>query len=211
MSSTSARQLVERLSVAGVTVLVVRDFDKAGFSIVHTLCNDTRRFQFKAAPNVIDLGLRLADVREMDLQSETVEYDSNKNPQDNLIESGATQEEADFLVRGDARTRWRGERVELNAMTSPQFIEWLDRKFAEVGVQKVVPDEDVLREAYLRARQQAFIQEAVDKARQEAEEMRETVVVPDDLAEAVTERISGKPVAWDTALSEIAREHDEDG
>ena len=56
MSVTAARSLVEKLTEKGVTILVLRDFDKAGFSIVHTLCNDTRRYQFQNKPDVIDLG-----------------------------------------------------------------------------------------------------------------------------------------------------------
>jgi len=113
------------------------------------------------------------------------------------------------LVRDDRRTGWAGERVELNAMTSPQFIEWLGHKFEEVGVQKVVPNEDVLREAYLRARQQAFIQDAINQAREEAEEMRETIDIPDDLAGLVSERINGNAIAWDAALCTIAQENQE--
>jgi hypothetical protein len=36
-------------------------------------------------------------------------------------------------------------RVELNAMTTPQLIEWLDRKLAEHDVRKLIPPGDVLR------------------------------------------------------------------
>jgi hypothetical protein len=50
-----------------VTILVVRDFDKYGFSIAHKLQSDTRRYQFTTPPNVVDLGLRLADVQALQL------------------------------------------------------------------------------------------------------------------------------------------------
>lgn len=42
MSTTAARQLVERLTEKGVKILVLHDFDKSGFSIVHTLRTSTR-------------------------------------------------------------------------------------------------------------------------------------------------------------------------
>ena len=74
MSVTAARSLVESLASKGVTILVLRDFDKAGFSITHTLGNDTRRYQFKTKPRLIDLGLRLKDVQSMGLTSEPVQY-----------------------------------------------------------------------------------------------------------------------------------------
>jgi hypothetical protein len=56
--------------------------------------------------------------------------------------------------RGETRPGhyyWIGERVELNAMTSDQLIAWLERKLAEIGVQKVIPDRDALANAYRRA------------------------------------------------------------
>ncbi len=77
---TAARQLVERLSERGVTVLVLRDFDKAGFSIVHTMQADTRRYRFQTRPRVVDLGLRLADAEAMGLESEPVHYAGGKDP-----------------------------------------------------------------------------------------------------------------------------------
>ena len=76
MSVTAARQLVDELSFRGVTVLVVHDFDKSGFSILQTLQSNSRRYTFKNKPKVIDLGLRLSDVNEMSLQSEPVSYAS---------------------------------------------------------------------------------------------------------------------------------------
>ena len=44
MSSTAARTLIERLCRHQVPLLVLHDFDKAGFSIIGTLKRDTRRF-----------------------------------------------------------------------------------------------------------------------------------------------------------------------
>jgi DNA topoisomerase VI subunit B len=92
MSVVAARLLVDRLChEAGVPLLVLRDFDKAGFSIAGTLKRDTRRYTFGNSTQVIDLGLRLSDVRQWDLESEQVFYSSN--PARNLIENGATDEE----------------------------------------------------------------------------------------------------------------------
>src|SRR5262249_51674116 len=74
MSVTAARRLVEKLSEHDVTILVLHDFDKSGLSILHTLRTDTRRYKFKTAPKVIDIGLRLQDARRMMLESEEVRY-----------------------------------------------------------------------------------------------------------------------------------------
>jgi hypothetical protein len=162
MSVTAARQLVETLSEQGVTILVCHDFDKSGFSILHTLPSDTRRYKFRTRPKVIDLGLRLADVRAMDLDSERVDYDSQVDPRIKLRECGATEEECNVLVRRSPLGGWTGERVELNTMTSNQFIAWLEGKLADVGVKKMVPDREALENAYRRAVRQARVQQAID-------------------------------------------------
>jgi hypothetical protein len=77
MSVTASRELVEELCAAhAVPLLILHDFDKAGFSIVGTLKRSTRRYRFGHghAANVIDLGLRLADVDG--LETEDVHFES---------------------------------------------------------------------------------------------------------------------------------------
>ena len=95
---------------------MLHDFDVSGFSILHTLCHDTRRHQFKVRPEVFDLGLRLGDVAAMGLESEDVVFPTRlkKNPRERLGRCGATGEECSFLVRSDVAP-YEGKRVELNA------------------------------------------------------------------------------------------------
>ena len=137
MSVTASRQLVESLTDAGVTTLVVHDFDESGFTICHTLQTNTERYQFTRSPNIKCLGLRLTDVQEMGLDSESVD---NRGTKYGLRKCGATNEEIEFLSGG--------QRVELNAMDSGQFIEWLEIKLQEYGVKKVIPDRAILESAY---------------------------------------------------------------
>ncbi len=151
MSVTASRELVESLSEQGVTILVAHDFDKAGFSILHTLGNDTDRYQFKTPPTIVDIGLRLADVRKWKLESEPVEYGDKKDPRENLADSGATEEEQNFLVTKETYNGWTGQRVELNALTAPQFIKWLESKLRENGVEKIVPPAAVVKTAWKAA------------------------------------------------------------
>lgn len=202
MSTTAARQLVERLSDAGVTVLVLRDFDKAGFSIVHTLRTDTRRYQFKTAPNVIDMGLRLSDAKDMELDSEAVPYRDDKDPRPGLAERGATPDELAFLVTGKSNGQWIGKRVELNAMDSATFIRWLEEKLKAHGVQKHVPAEVDLRQAWQRAWRIKELNKAITEA---AAAIPDAPEPPDDLDRLVTERLKKSPaLAWDMALMEDA-------
>jgi hypothetical protein len=132
VSVTACRKLVDVMCGKQLPLLVIHDFDKAGFTILGTLQRDTRRYSFHRDPHVIDLGLRLADVRELNLQAEDV-FDKGSLPvrAANLRDNGATKQEIEFLL---------DRRVELNAMTSDQLVAWIEAKFARHGVRKIIPD-----------------------------------------------------------------------
>ena len=202
MSVTAARQLVERLSEEGVTTLVLHDFDKSGFTIAHTLQNDTRRYRFKTAPKVIDLGLRLADVEAMNLDSEAVDYGGNTDPRPRLIEHGATPAEANYLVTGRKDGRWIGRRVELNAMDAQQFVTWLEEKLQAHGVTKFVPDDDAaLKAAWRRAWRINELNRVIAEA---AKGLPEPPTPPEDLPERVRAALESRPsLRWDGALLEV--------
>jgi hypothetical protein len=207
MSVTAARELVETLSEQGVTILVLRDFDKSGFSILDTLRTDSRRYTFRSSPNVIDIGLRLTDVQEWGLEplAEPVYYPGKKDPRERLRAQGATEEECSFLV-SQGRS---GRRVELNAFTSPRFIEFVEYKFKRVGVRKVVPDAEALARAYRRAHVLARIGGAIDDVMAEVENLAEDGVkleVPRGLKAEVARRLKGTDRAWDEVLVDIMRE-----
>jgi hypothetical protein len=204
MSVTAARRLVEELSARGVTILVLRDFDKSGFSIVHTLRSDTRRYQFRKPPRVIDLGLRLKDAQALGLQSELVKYQTKKDPRERLRECGATGRECDFLVQGGAPGNWWGERVELNAMTAAQFLQFLEGKLQQVGVRKVAPEGDVLKKAFRRTWRLQLVQDAVDEAL--ARSASGEVIMPVDLLKALRRKIQNSRISWDQALYEIVKQ-----
>lgn len=207
MSVTAARRLVDELSQKAVTILVLRDFDKAGFSIVHTLGTDTSRYQFMSVPKIIDLGLRLGDVEEMGLEGEAVTYKQRIDPRWNLRECGATEEECSFLVRERWGSHWEGQRVELNAMTSDQLVKWLEDKLREIGVDKVIPDSRTLKEAYRRALLIAAAKKTIAKMRKEFD----AIAIPDDLSERVKKivevetTVRGKKIAWDDAIWRLAQ------
>lgn len=207
MSVTAARQLIEELSDQDVTLLVLHDFDKSGFTILHTLYNDTRRYQFKTKPNVIDLGLRLADVEALQLDSEAVEY--SRDPRSSLAQSGATADEIEFLATAKEKSkelatqessdeRRIGKRVELNAMDSATFIRWLEEKLIAHGVTKFVPDADSLNAAWQRAWRITELNKAIEKA---VETLPDAPEPPNDLLEQVSARLNKNPaLAWDRAL-----------
>jgi hypothetical protein len=140
MSVTAARELVDRTCARyKIPLFILHDFDISGFSIAKTLHSTTRRFEFGTRFKVHDMGLRLDDVRG--LASE----DKNKR-RATLRANGATPEEIAFLMDdGNPRAdRQHGKRVELNALTSRQFIGLIERKLTEAGVRKVIPPKNDL-------------------------------------------------------------------
>jgi DNA topoisomerase VI subunit B len=201
MSVTAARDLIEKLSDQGVTILVLRDLDKAGFSIVHTLKKSGRRYKYNTPPTVIDLGLRLSDAKEMELPAEAVEYDSQKDPRISLLEAGANEIEAEFLRSGGRPKQWTGNRIELNAMTSPQFIDFLEKKLMEAGVEKVIPEGSILKKAFLREHRNTYLQQKLDEAMETYDGNH--IEVPDDLSEQIKTKIQNSTQSWDVAIGSI--------
>ncbi len=202
---TAARALVEALSRQGVTFLVAHDFDKAGIEILDKFWSATRRFTYTSQTNVMDLGLRLTDVEAMGLASEPEDYGDLKDPRVNLRRCGATDAEVDFLVsHQDYTGEWHGARVELNAMTSRQFLDWLEAKFAAIGIAKVVPDEETVTRAYQHLFRNALLQREIEHLQERLPDA-ETIVVPPDLVEMLRTRITGTAQSWDKALWTMAR------
>jgi hypothetical protein len=194
MSVTASRQLVEKLCAPfGVPLLILHDFDVSGFTIAGTLQSSTCRFQFSQNFRVVDFGLRLADVESMELESEDV-YFGERVDFDAKIATlqrhGATAAEIHFLVGNE-------QRVELNAMTSPQFIDFLEAKLAENGISKMVPDPATLAIAAQRAA-------AIARMQQEIDTISATVAdidVPADLETQVRARLAERSdLTWDQAL-----------
>ena len=213
ISVTACRSLVDNLCGRyGIPLLVLHDFDKSGFSILGTLQRDTRRYEFQNEFQVIDLGLRLADVNAYSLESEHVRHGKRKNgqvvdPAPNLRENGATEEEIEFL-RGDlTREGYVGQRVELNAFTSGDLITWLEAKFEEHGIRKVVPDSDTLGNAYRRALETETINRQVAKFCEETREEVEEAEIPNDLECRVRDRLATSPtMSWDQVVSGIVEQ-----
>jgi hypothetical protein len=199
MANVAGRRTLEELSDwAGVRVLVLHDFDKDGFSIRATLHQDTQRYQFEQPPDIVDLGLRLADVKAEGLEPEPCAHHKESSV-DNLLANGATEDEIGFLLAND------GQRVELNAFTSDQFLAWLERKLTEAGVTKLIPDDEMLKDAYRRAIFIHTINEKLDEFHEEAHAAAETATVPDVLRAAIEARLKEDPtLAWDQVVAELA-------
>jgi hypothetical protein len=206
MSVVAARKLVDELTGRGVRVFVVRDFDKAGFSIAATLTGDTRRYEFGNAVDVADAGLRLEDAEEYGLAAEPWSASAARwKVEANLRDNGATGDEIGFIVEGGhSRSCW-GQRVELNAFTSDQFIEWLEAKLDEHGAGKVIPAGDILALQYRRALMRSVVNKKIAEVSRSVREDAGAAEIPGDLAGQVRRKLDDDPaMSWDQAVAEIA-------
>jgi hypothetical protein len=211
-STTATRMLFEALSDAGVTILVAHDFDIYGLSICHNLSHDTRRYEFQSTPAVIDLGLRLKDVKTMGLDGEPVVIEQTKDPAERLFEyEGVIDEEMDYLCgqKGSCCGAWRGLRVELNAMTSQQFIDWLELKFEEHGVEKVIPEADLLGKVWQSEHRKfaydKFAEKRLKEIQKDFDEQYKEPKTPKDLQGRVARYFeTDQTASWNGAIDAIA-------
>ena len=198
MSVVACRHLLDRLGRDGTVILVAHDFDRAGLAIAHTIANDGRRYKFEHPPQMIDIGLRLADVEAMDLQDEPAE---DEGPTcEKLEEYGATDEEIAFLFSAKRR-------VELNAMTSRQFLDWLEGKLEEHGAGKVVPPLEMLESKARSAIALRLVSDRVAEIEDAARREAAAAELPDDLAERVGRVLDECPdLAWEDAVARVVAE-----
>jgi hypothetical protein len=154
-STRAARDLVDKLAEHDepVEVFCVHDADGPGTMIYQTFQEATKARGARKI-KIINLGLEPWEAIEMGLEIEDVEAGKKRKPV------------ADYVLDREDRapdgTRWeewlQTHRIELNAMTTPQFIEWLDGKMA--AYHKLVPPPEVL-ESELHERIENKAREAI--------------------------------------------------
>jgi hypothetical protein len=140
-SSRAARDLIDLIADTDeeCTFSCIHDADAAGTMIQQTLQEATQARGARKV-QIINLGLEPEEGRTMKLQIEDVRT-KKKKKKDGEMEKLAV---ARYVPEFDQD--WlQFKRIELNAMTTPQFIKWLDAKFASYQG-KLVPPADVLKE-----------------------------------------------------------------
>jgi hypothetical protein len=197
VSVTAARQLIDKVCGDNdLPLFVLHDFDVAGFLILGTLQRDTRRYQFSSTIEVIDLGLRLADISGLERETAAATKTNPHKLREQIANNGATEAEIDILVH---------ERVELNAMASDDLVEMIERKLKECGLKKVIPDDDLLSDAYQAFHHSQRQREIFEKATSEYEEAE--IAMPEDLKERIRVILDKHDdLRWDDAIQIVLDE-----
>ena len=191
VSVTAARRLVDEIcGENNLPLFVLHDFDVAGFLILGTLNRDTRRYQFSNSIEPIDLGLRVEDIAGLEREPAAATKTNQHTLREQLATNDATDAKIDILLK---------ERVELNALTSDQLIAMIERKLKVHGIKKVVPDDDLLREAYQTFHASKQLREIYEEVADEFEPTK--IKVPADLKNRVRAILAKHPdLRWDEAI-----------
>ena len=141
-STRAARDLVDKLAEHDepVTIFCVHDADAYGTMIYQTF-QETTKARGARKVQIGNLGLEPWEAVENGLDVEDVEVneDDKRKPVADYV-----RERTDAAPDGESWEEWlQNHRVELNVMTTPEFIEWLDGKMADYNG-KLVPPSDVL-------------------------------------------------------------------
>jgi hypothetical protein len=193
VSVTAARQLIDEICGDNdLPLFVLHDFDVAGFMIFGTLQRDTRRYQFLNAINVIDLGLRVADIAGLQREPAAATRTSADIVRAQLAENGATDAEINILLN---------ERVELNAMTSDALIRMIERKLHDYGLEKVIPEDGLLVATYRGFHHSQQLRERFEEMQSNFEKNATEIAVPKDLKEQVRAILDAHDdLRWDDAI-----------
>lgn len=187
--------------------MTLHDFDVAGFTIGR-IGVDNRRYTFENEINVKNIGLRLDDILELDgadIDALSEPTSVNGDRREALEECGATEDEIDFLLGEGEFEDYGPRRIELNALTSRQLVDLIERRLGDYDIKKIMPDADRLAEAYRAYIRAPKIKEAVEKVL--ADMPADAVPVPADLLEQVESYIEDHPeVPWEDAVAAIVDE-----
>jgi hypothetical protein len=152
-TTRAARDLVDKLAEHDepCTIYCVHDADAWGTMIYQTFQEATRARRARKV-RIVNLGLEPWEAIADGLQVEDIDKAEKHKPV-----AGYVLERVD----GDHWDEWlQTHRVELNAMTTPEFIAWLDRKMAEHGDGKLIPPPEVL-EAQLEEKLEASVRATI--------------------------------------------------
>ena len=152
-TTRAIRDLVDKVAEHDepVTVFLVTDADAYGTMIYQTFQEETKARGARKI-EIEHLGLHPWEAVAMGLGVETVEATTSKTTREPIYKPVADYvKAADYSGEhgtapdGETWEQWlQTHRIELNAMTTPEFIEWLDTKMAEQDAVKLIPPEEVI-------------------------------------------------------------------
>jgi hypothetical protein len=152
-ASRAVRDLIDLLGEhhEDVNVYCLHDADGPGTKIYEalqegTLAREARKIKIHNLGlepwEGLEMGLQVEEFGERKAKVVTATYVNRE-----YMHKGVLPE--DFKHPESKWSEWlQTKRIELNSMTSPEFLEWIEKKFNDMGVEKVMPPVEVLHETY---------------------------------------------------------------
>ncbi len=182
-ATVAARTLLDRADKdRAYRLFVLHDADPGGYNIARTLRDETERMPGYRV-EVVDLGLRFEEGLALGLSTET--FTRKKELPTGLLPALTTREREAFVgqaqgIWGGEKRSWICERIELNALTSPQLVAYIEAGLEREGATtKVVPDA-----ATIRGEGESMARDATRKAlREELQRLLDLDAVVDAVAD----------------------------
>jgi hypothetical protein len=153
-STRAARDLIDKLAEHGEPIEVFCAHDADGYgTVIHQTLQEATDARGARNIKIFNIGLEPWEAITMGLGVEDVEVTQTKRGEDRRKPvADYIRARRDRAPDGATWEEWlQTHRVELNAMTTPQLIEWLDGKMAKAKHGKLIPPAEVL-EAELATR-----------------------------------------------------------
>jgi hypothetical protein len=134
-TTRAIKDLVDKLAEHDepVTVFCAHDADAAGTAIYETFVEATKARGARKI-EIVNIGLEPWEAIEMGLEVETLKQGERRKPVADYVREREDRDWEEWL---------QTHRIELNAMTTPRLIEWLDEKLTTYEG-KLIPPNDVL-------------------------------------------------------------------
>ena len=205
-ATRAAKDLIDGLGdrKEEITFYCIHDADAAGTMIYQALQDGTKARPARKV-KVINLGLEPLEGLAMGLEPEKV-IRKNENKR---------RPTADY-VPSDCANWLQNNRIELNAMSTPIFLQWLDDKMEKYGLGKMIPPDTILAQELHEMAREKLAHEITDRIlkAQDAEgqiEREFEMLMPvldekaKELAKDVTEDMTKKPdQSWRDLVLKVA-------
>jgi hypothetical protein len=198
-SSRAARDLIDKIGTSGkeepTKFFCVHDADASGSLISQTLTRATRARAARLV-EVIDLGFFPWEALSEGLLRERVERKSSKRrPVADYIKARDRANDASGNPNNEPNWEsWlQNWRVELNAMTTAEFVAWMNAKFQKHAASKVIPSEQVALESVSQSIKDSLSSAASAEVREERREelvelQQQLVDLENEIAEEAAKR-----------------------
>lgn len=167
-STRAAKTLLYEVQQRGLKLYCLHDLDISGVFIFDSFKNVNAKFKYEIP--IEDLGVTFEDVEKYGIEPERVEI---KKEDTNKLQSLPYQYQKFF----DGGDKYR--RVELNAFTTEQMLEILDRKLSSINNLPTINLEESLNIDHNAIKQTAFMRVMADKYKKQLD----SIHVPIDLSD----------------------------